>query len=619
MQGGEVNKMENIYVADFETLAGEHAIKKNKTHVWAWAVANLNDLENIEYGSSITHFMDWCKKDLRGSNKIVYFHNLKWDSQFCLSFLEIVSKFTWVEDQKYLKTNTYTTLITDDGQYFSLQVCFYRKGKHIQKVTFLDSLKRIPLKVKEIAKTYDMDIQKGEIDYDLYRDSYGHVLTPEEKDYLKRDILIVAKALKIQIEQGLLKTTLSGNALEEYKKIIGKNEFKWLFPELPSQIDKFCRLSYKGGFTYLNPKYEGWTLSKGRILDVNSLYPSVMYECVLPYGIPHYYKGKYTPFQDYTLYIQHIRVNFRVKKGYLPTIQIKNILNENGDIVPDLRFPSNEYVTDTKRQVVDLWLTNVDLELFLEHHDIRGEIEYIDGYRFKGQVGMFKDYINYWSKVKKESKGKNKGLYSLSKLLLNGLYGKFGMNGLKRNKKPFVKDGIIHFTRTEEVQKKTIYVPIASFVTAYGRAKTIRSAQMHIDRYVYSDTDSLHILHLDSVNLEVHDEDLGKWSHDGTFKQAKYLRAKTYFTVLYHELKDNKLSKHKTGTTNKREFKRITFPYKRVELLKHNVTVAGMPDHMHNQVKLTEFKYGMPYIGKQTPKNIQGGCILVPAKFSLGS
>ena len=48
---------------------------------------------------------------------------------------------------------------------------------------------------------------------------------------------------------------------------------------------------------------------------------------------------------------------------------------------------------------LDYYLTNIDLEIFKEHYDITNE-KYIDGYMFKGKVGLFERYINKWIKIK---------------------------------------------------------------------------------------------------------------------------------------------------------------------------------------------------------------------------
>ena len=85
-------------------------------------------------------------------------------------------------------------------------------------------------------------MSKGEIDYAAYR-AVGHKLTPEEKDYLTRDCMIVAQALKIQFEQGLNKMTNASDAMDAYKKSVGGNFDRW-FPQLPLELDNNIRKAY---------------------------------------------------------------------------------------------------------------------------------------------------------------------------------------------------------------------------------------------------------------------------------------------------------------------------------------------------------------------------------------
>mgnify|MGYP002512467155 CR=1 FL=1 len=42
------------------------------------------------------------------------------------------------------------------------------------------------------------------------------------------------------------------------------------------------------------------------VLDVNSLYPSVMYDSDLPFGTPIFFKGEYIEDEIYPLYTQMI-------------------------------------------------------------------------------------------------------------------------------------------------------------------------------------------------------------------------------------------------------------------------------------------------------------------------
>lgn len=72
----------------------------------------------------------------------------------------------------------------------------------------------------------------------------------------------------------------------------------------------------------------------------------------------------------------------------------------------------------------------------------------------------------------------NKGQRTLAKLMLNSLYGKFATSLEVQSKIPFLgEDNIIHYSLSEKEEKNGIYLPIACFITAYAREKTIRTSQ----------------------------------------------------------------------------------------------------------------------------------------------
>lgn len=175
------------------------------------------------------------------------------------------------------------------------------------------------------------------------KENYGHVLTEDERSYIKNDVLIMAKALKILFDEKLTKMTRASNALADFKEIITRPKFLHYFPTLDYDIDKDIRKSYKGGFTYLNPIYKEKDVGEGVVLDVNSLYPSVMYEKPLPFGEPIYYEGKYKDDKVYPLYIQMITCSFELKENKIPTIQIKN----NHSF-----FRENEYLENSRNEIV---------------------------------------------------------------------------------------------------------------------------------------------------------------------------------------------------------------------------------------------------------------------------
>ena len=75
--------------------------------------------------------------------------------------------------------------------------------------------------------------------------------------------------------------------------------------------------------------------------------------------------------EDYPLYIQTIEVSFKLKEGYLPQLQTSS-----------LDFTNDLFLTDTENNIIELTLTNLDLELFFEHHEVY-YIKYLYGMKFK--------------------------------------------------------------------------------------------------------------------------------------------------------------------------------------------------------------------------------------------
>ena len=292
---------------------------------------------------------------------------------------------------------------------------------------------------------------------------------------------------------------------------------------------------------------------------------------------------------------------FKLKEGYLPTIQLKN----------NMRFIPTQYITSSNDEEVTLCLTSVDMELFLEHYET-SPITYHSGWKFKSAVGLFKDYIDKWSANKIQAKiDGNGGLYTLSKLMLNSLYGKFGSRVEVRPQIPYLdEDGVVRFQIGEVEEKDPLYIPMASFITAWARNKTIRSAQKVFDRFIYADTDSLHLEGTEiPTELEVDDTKLGAWKHESTFKKAKFIRAKTYIEQEIISEKDYLKGLEKEDS----------FLYYNDEdgFSKLKITVAGMPNKCYDQVTFENFKPGAIYGGKLLSKRVPGGAVLEETTFEI--
>ena len=98
-----------------------------------------------------------------------------------------------------------------------------------------------------------------------------------------------------------------------------------------------------------------------------------------------------------------------------------------------------------------------------------------------GITGIFDEYIDYWYNIKNNSKD---GVRELAKLMLNNLYGKFGTNPRFIPYIPTFIDGEVKYLAGDEEERNSVYVPMASFITAYARNKTIRSAQKLYNHFV---------------------------------------------------------------------------------------------------------------------------------------
>ena len=580
------------FVADFETTTNI-----DDCRVWAYAICEVGNKEDVIIGTTIDDFMDWNIK--RKENDTVFFHNLKFDSQFIMNWL-FKNGYEHTTEPEQKKSKTFNTLISDKGLFYQVEVIFEKKGKKVNKVVFQDSLKLIPLSVDSIAKSFKLPISKLKIDYDSHNNlPIGSPLTPEEEEYIKHDVQIVAHAIEYFYSQGLNKMTIGSCALSEYKKIIKKRNFDRYFPT-PKYHDD-VKQSYRGGFTYLNPNYTEKVVGKGIVLDVNSLYPSVMYDNYLPFGTPIYFNGKYEHDPIYPIYTQMIRCQFELKEGKIPTIQIKY----------GYSFRANEYLTTSGNTEVVLCLNSVDLELFLEQYDVYN-LEYISGWKFKATKGLFTDYIDKWSNNKIQAKKDgNHGLYLISKLFLNSLYGKFGTDTRVRSKIPYLgEDNEIHYKDGKAEIKNGVYIAMASFITSYARKKTITSAQRIMDnhrkglskaQFVYADTDSLHIVlngedetkFLNDSNLDISDTKLGAWKFETKFNKAKFLRQKCYI---------------ENSTED------VLNPNPEYNL---KITVAGMPTDCHKYVNFDNFNIGASYKGKKQPKIVPGGVVLSEIDFTI--
>ena len=644
-------KKYRYFVGDFETTVynGQQA-----TEVWASASVELYT-EDVHVFHSIDEQFNYFKS--LNTNIVAYYHNLKFDGSFWLSYLMVDLGFqqaceklndegtevAWLKD-KEMKNNTFKYSISDRGQWYTIII---KVGGHFIEIR--DSLKLLPFSVKEIGRSFKTKHQKLDMEYTGFRYA-GCAITDEEKKYIANDVLVVKEALEFMFKQGNTKLTIGACCLSEYKKLISKDEFNELFPSMTDiaideetygmpTVDGYVRRSYKGGWCYLVEEKAGKIYKKGATADVNSLYPSVMSSESgnrYPIGYPTFWKGNYIPekaLQEDKYFFIRIRTKFYLKKDKLPFIQIKgtmlypatkslrtsDVYDKSTGKYYESYIDENGNVKDTR---VTLTLTMTDYKLFLEHYDVK-DFEILDGCWFFAETGIFDRYIEKYKKIKMTSKG---AVRQLAKLYLNNLYGKMASNDNSSFKLAYVKaDKSIGFIQVAEHNKKAGYIPVGSAITSYARNFTIRAAQKNyhgIDKpgFIYADTDSIHcdLPTSDFKGIKVHPTNFCCWKLETTWDRAIFTRQKTYIEHVIEE-----------------DLVPIDTPY-------DNIKCAGMPDkckdllemsmtQQYDENELTDtelnfvqkkrtyndFKIGLKVPGKLLPKRIPGGVLLTDTSYEM--
>lgn len=539
------------YTADFETTQTIPA------RVWCWSLTEITDGFNTIDGCTIESFFEEINKKKYNKAKI-YFHNLKFDGQFLLWYLMDKLKIP-VSDKGEPRIQT---LIGNMGQYY--QIILVSRNNH--KISFLDSLKKIPMSVSAAAKAFNLEESKLKIDYTLDRPE-GYQPMPHEIEYTRTDTIIMAKCLYQQFNSGLTKMTIGADALANYKEILGL--FRTHFPILDSETDSYIRKAYKGGFVYVQDGIAGKDIGEGQVYDVNSMYPWAMLQ-PMPWGEPLYFFGApMLPDDGWRLSVCRYNIDARVKKGFLPTLQVKGS-----------RFLGDREIVKDTGGIIEVTMTNIDFDLLCDHYDII-YCEKIDGYYFRSATGLFDKYVKHWSDVKANSVG---GQRTIAKLMLNSLYGKFAKNPDVTGRIPYIdyEKGRLSLAKNNIETAETVYLPVGAFITAYSRNNLIRTAQQCYERFLYCDTDSIHIAGDREVRgIQIHPSLLGAWKHEDSFTKARYLHAKCYIEMI-----DGKIKATVAGLSK-----------------------ATLNDEYENPVTWENFHTGAIY-KKLKQKSVEGGAIL---------
>lgn len=596
--------------------------KRKEVSVWLAAAVDCDtpdSLPTITY--SIDEFMNWI---INQGSCCATFHNLHGFDRLFI--------FNWLARNGYRlipstddASNKSHCVVSDKS--FTV----YTRNENEWIVTnFIDSKIILQGSVKAIGEQIG-SYHKGEetplvlegqaIEQTKHANSDQYWTMEEAIQYINADVQVIASALK---QMGILKIwdsgmrtaasmayngMLVGQDIREHPRVQRSNEIKaWHKANDPNKVyepvklltafkpfgtDKYLdpiingtaqtrskvsqntsimnhmvKRSYKGGFSYLNPRKEGIDIKDGLVLDINSMYPWIYSTKPLP----RYPSGISTKINDNPAVqaaatsmekfeVYHQLLESKTEEGKWPLIVVNSLKAVcYPDRVPmikpattDKTFKHLKVLDDNNRvrsvqdgysytidyPDKDLPLTWPDFDYLVHNYWIdSGSIKTVFFYQEDQELSdKLRHHCDYWIEQKRTTKGPAR---MFAKMMLNSPYGKLGQHirEYKEHKFTLNNGRLVDMREETDSQlggKSDADLITASYITAWGRhylANTIN--KVGIERFIYCDTDSMHIEgtvsdeDLISWGVDVHDSDLGKWKREKAYDRARYLKAKHY-------------------------------------------------------------------------------------------
>ncbi len=518
-----------MYMSDFETTS---------TEVVQWGTKKIFKKDNkMTYGVDMEGWLKDLKlKGEQTKTVKVFFHNLGgFDGYYIIPFLlreEFIDK---KNKKKEDRTNIYDLIIDDTGNIICINLKFRewnekRTKKITIKIQILDSLKYFPMSAAIIGKSVGLPKLDPENNYNYEYRKIEDI--PEvEWVYLERDLDIIIKmflSFHLIIPYWKWKLTLSQTVFDYWLKDKRRKEWTWnMEEENNKEIWYHIKNWYRGGIVYVKPEEEFKVHKKVYRRDVNSLYPSVMYNWTLPMGPPIPLTEVSEGDDTYELYSVLPIEELTLKEGMMPFIPTKGM------------FGGAYIYGKTLKKWKTIYLTGEELDIF--HKTYQGEYDVELEYCFESVNGNFKQYIDTLMgfKLKGESTG-NMALRSCAKLCMNSLYGKFGQK-IDRVSKELIEipegeditklhksfNGTHTFQNVESTSKYSKYIPMAIAITSGSRMTLLDAINKNFNHFIYCDTDSIHTKKK-PIKLNEDNTLLGAWKDEGIATDAIYRIAKQY-------------------------------------------------------------------------------------------
>jgi len=505
-----------------------------------------------KFWNNLESFFNENDKDV-----IFFAHNTQFDFKMLNGFEELLNR-DWMLISQYVKNKTFILI-------FQKQIT--EKIKYTLHVW--DTMNYVIKPLEKIGKS--IGFPKLQIDFDAVSDK-------DLKIYCMRDTEIIFQFIKKLVnfleinDLSRLKATgssLSFNAFKhKFYEPIEKDDESWIWIHNWKRAIKLERESYRGGITDCFKIGESKEVLYK--LDINSMYPSIMIEKLLPYQL-------IGNFHEFNRSNEQLRRIYQIakKNNYGIIVNATVELNkENAYILNNFKDVSfNKSIFAYGKFNVSLCTPELE---FLENCNTKITIHEINIYQTKV---IFKEFVEFFYDVRlKAKREKNKINDEFCKLILNGQYGKWGQkkidyDALESNSKFYEKyseiillmldraterTGISNFEKTicylgsivnegelyvvngkfyllkkTEENSYDSFVAISSFITSYARMMLIKYLLIAERKNVYyCDTDSLFVNEIGFNNLKrngyISETELGLLKVEGNVGFGSFYAPKFY-------------------------------------------------------------------------------------------
>lgn len=388
-------------------------------------------------------------------------------------------------------------------------------------INFIDSSGILPFSLASLTNNFDVKHKKI-TDIDIEKVTK---ITPKLKEYLEYDVKGLYESIEAYRNSSIVKSV--GRCLTTASQAV-KYFRTYLEDPLPSATafeNEFVRKSYFGGRTEIfRQLFKGSKENQITCYDFNSLYPSVMQKNAFPIRSNGETKNLDVEFGffDCTVYVPEM---------YIPPLPSLIEIHKTKKLL----FPCGTF-RGTFTSIELQYAMSLGVKVLKIH----------SGLKYESCGYLFKDFITDMYEVRKNTP-KNSVDNQLAKLVMNSLYGRFGLDRNKEELVDHIVDGgtlhsefetdnghLVEFYLVPKILDKSYSnVAIASWVTSLGRIELHKKMFECQDSLYNTDTDSLFTTH----NFVSNANELGALKIEKQATNACFLLPKTYMFDLQKKMK----------------------------------------------------------------------------------